>query len=122
MTQDIELDYQATEELLPRVLPNGWRRIRDENKFLTHDGMSIICGLEIIDGIRWWHVSCARPSRLPSWQDLRNVKDVFVGRNRQAVQILPAENQYVNIHPYCLHLWSRLDVDIVPDLRRFGQL
>jgi hypothetical protein len=117
----VELLDDLTEEMLPRVLPPGWRRI-EGNKFLTHDGMSIIASAEHIAGERWWHVSMARQARLPSWDDLRRVKDVFIGKNRQAVSVLPDERQYVNHHPFCLHLWCNLDRDLVPDMRREGVL
>jgi hypothetical protein len=74
------------------------------------------------DGKRWVHVSCSRPSRLPSWGDIREVKDAFIGRERRALQVLPPAAEYVNIHPNCLHLWHCLDGDGMPDFRIQGML
>ena len=114
---------ELTEEMAPRVLPPGWRRLSDPgNKWLTNDGLSVICSAEQVDDRRWWHVSFARQNRMPSWEDLRKVKDVFVGKSRTAIQVLPSEDKYVNYHPYCLHLWSCLDADGLPDFRRLGVL
>lgn len=74
------------------------------------------------DGRRWVHVSCSRPSKLPSWEDLREVKDTFIGRDRRALQVLPPAAEYINIHPHCLHLWSCLDGEPVPDFRIAGMI
>jgi hypothetical protein len=72
------------------------------------------------DGRRWVHVSCSRPSRLPSWEDVREVKDAFIGRDRRALQVLPPQDQYVNMHKHCLHLWCCVDDDGLPDFRVEG--
>lgn len=83
--------------------------------------LTVICtGHLYPDGRRWMHVSFSRPHRLPSWEDLRVVKDTFVGRDRLALQVLPRQDEYVNIHPHVLHLWSCLDGDPVPDFRLDG--
>lgn len=62
----------------------------------------------------WLHVSLSRASKLPSWDDVREVKDLFIGRDRCALHLVPPEKFYVNVHPHTLHLWSRLDADTVP--------
>lgn len=110
-------------KFLPRVLPSGWRVIPggDGAKYVRPDGLSIIVsGSFELDGKRWLHVSCARADRLPSWEDLRAVKDQFIGKDKLAVQVLPPQEKYISIHAYCLHLWHCLDVDPVPDFARGG--
>ena len=37
------------------------------------------------------------------------VKRDFVGEDRYAYSIWPPREQHVNIMPYCLHLWARMD-------------
>lgn len=74
------------------------------------------------DGREWLHVSCSHPDRLPSWEELKLVKHVFVGKGRTALQVFPAERQWVNIHPYCLHLWCCLDEEIVPEFAVNGSI
>jgi hypothetical protein len=82
----------------------------------------IFSGQRERDGRRWAHVSMSRPSRLPSWDDVREVKDTFIGRDRRAIQILPPQAEYVNLHKNVLHLWHCLDGDGLPDFRIDGQI
>jgi hypothetical protein len=105
------------------VLPANWRMMpsADGAKYVAPDRLSVIVsGSFELDGKRWLHVSCARPDRLPSWEDLREVKNRFIGADKLAVQVLPPESRYISIHPYCLHLWHCIDADPVPDFARGG--
>lgn len=114
--------------LLPRVLPHGWycvERGGDGAKYVLRGVATgpltvIVSAARELDGKRWLHVSVARPHRLPEWSDLRMVKDLFMGKDRMAVQILPSERKHVNLHPFCLHLWSCLDGDVHPDFTQGG--
>lgn len=100
------------------VLPSGCQE-RNYNPFQRHylfdNHLSVITGIEEHDGSEWLHVSFARPDRLPSWNDLKEVKDLFIGRNTTAIQVFPRADKYVNKHPYCLHLFSCLKEDVLPD-------
>jgi hypothetical protein len=113
-------------KLLPRVLPAGWQLHNDPVRgvwYSSGDGLRVIMtAAEERDGKRWMHVSFSRANRLPSWDDLRKVKDIFIGRERLAVQVLPKARDYVNHHPHTLHLWSCLEGDPVPDFRRNGMI
>jgi hypothetical protein len=99
----------------PRVLPAAWRRVEPVAQVPHALVFERKCGLRVILGVedhgtgRWLHVSFARSYRLPGWDDLREVKDLFVGPDKLAVQVLPPADQYVNAHRFCLHLWRRLD-------------
>jgi len=64
---------------------------------------------------RWLHVSLSRATSIPSWEDVREVKDAFIGTDRKAIQVLPRASEYVNINPYVLHLWHCVDGDGLPD-------
>jgi hypothetical protein len=91
--------------------------------YAHRSGMTVICSAaRERDGRRWLHVSMARPDRLPSWPDVHAVKELFLGAKRRALQVLPPEDEYVNVHPNCLHLWSCLDDDGLPDFRHEGTL
>lgn len=85
--------------------------------------LRVICtgGVEA-DHRRWLHVSYSKPECIPDWEDTRLVKDTFIGRDRKALQILPPEAEYVNFAPHCLHLWSCIDGDVVPDFRKHGMI
>lgn len=102
-------------DFLPRVLPAGWRQFDaadDGARYVCSDGRFVIISAATeADGKRWLHVSCSRASRLPSWEDLADVKAIFVGAERYAYQVLPPRSRHVNINPHVLHLWSCLDAD-----------
>ena len=108
----------------PRVLPYGWRMLRkseDGASYRSGDGLVvIISGAVELDGRRWIHLSVSRRDSLPDWSDLREVKNLFLGREALAVQVLPPESRYINIHPFVLHLWRCLDGEPVPDFARGG--
>jgi len=72
------------------------------------------------DGREWVHVSCSRKERIPDWDDIRAVKDLFIGTGKEALQVFPPESEYVNLHTTTLHLWHCLDERITPDFREMG--
>lgn len=98
------------------ALPNGWLAIppldgplEGQRAFQHIDGRRVIGTVGEHSG-RWWlHVSVSRRNYIPSYDDLADVKRVFVGDALQALQIFPKRTEHVNIHPYCLHLWACLD-------------
>lgn len=59
----------------------------------------------------WEHVSVAPYNRriTPSWDDMCLIKDIFFLAEEWAVQFHPAENEYVNKLPNCLHLWRPIN-------------
>lgn len=89
--------------------------------FQSKDGLRVVVSCDDeLDGKFWLHVSVSRADRLPSWGDLTEVKDAFIGRDKLAVQVLPRKADYVNCHEFCLHLFHCLDGDPCPDFRRDG--
>jgi len=114
-------------DFLPRVLPAGWRqsgrKLDGASYMCDNRRLSVIVSASVeLDEKKWLHVSCAHPHKLPSWETIKMVKDIFIGRKRQAIQVLPAEEKYININPNCLHLFSCLDdADPVPDFTRGGE-
>ena len=115
----------AHSDVRPRVLPGEWSEVESyENatRYESRDGLRVILETEMVDGALWLHASMSRRDRIPSWRDLQRVKDTFIGADRKAIQVLPARSEYVNRHPYCLHLFSPLDTDPLPDFRCGGDL
>lgn len=110
---------------LPRVLPAGWVLLdgsQDGARYFhtAFQLMVILSGATEQDGRRWLHLSCSHQARIPTWRELREVKDVFIGRDRYAYQVLPPDAHYVNINPRVLHLWHCLDADPLPDFTQGG--
>ena len=85
--------------------------------------LTVIFGVDYFpDGHLWQHASIAWTDRMPTYDDLCKLKAEFIGGDRKAVMVLPAEPEHVNIHPYCLHLYCRLDGDPLPDFTFGGKM
>lgn len=64
------------------------------------------------------HLSVSTPSRCPTWDEMCFMKDTFFDKDEVCYQLHPAEKDYINNHPYCLHIWKSLNVEI-PQPPRF---
>jgi hypothetical protein len=71
-------------------------------------------GSECPDITPWEHVSVhsqygrpGRPGKLttPNWPEMCQVKDLFWDPEDVVMQLHPAQSEYVNHHPWTLHLW-----------------
>jgi hypothetical protein len=58
----------------------------------------------------WEHVSVSTDRRCPNWPEMCWVKDLFWEKHEMVVQYHPPESEYVNFHPYCLHLWRHVNL------------
>jgi len=65
------------------------------------------------NGEGWEHVSVSMPYRAPTWEEMNMVKDMFWDIDDCVVQYHPPKVDYVNLHPYCLHMW-RPTVEVMP--------
>jgi hypothetical protein len=70
--------------------------------------LRVICG----EGLGWQHVSVSLPDRCPTWAEMCRIKGLFWGPEDVVMQLHPRESEYVNDHPYCLHLWRPLEGEI----------
>src|SRR5262249_28895883 len=114
----------------PEVLPAGWEEHptpygwdRDYHRVYTRHGTLrvLISCAQYGDGKAWLHVSVSRQNKqLPSWDALSEVKDLFIGPERTALQVLPPRRKHVNIAPV-LHLWTCLSGDVIPDFTCNGE-
>jgi len=111
--------FVGNELLWPVQLPPGWMK---RNEGLWQEYLNPKTGLMVFvsidrkdDGKRWLHVSYSRQHVIPTYKDTVYVKRHFVGENRKAVMVFPAKENHVNVHPNCLHLWSCLDADPLPE-------
>lgn len=53
----------------------------------------------------WEHLSVSMPSRTPTWGQMCIMKDIFWNKNEACVEYHPREEDYVNNHKHCLHIW-----------------
>ena len=111
---------KTTRETLPKVLPPAWHleaEFANARRYRSDFGVLVIAEVEMIGADMWLHVSFSRAASVPSYDDVTAVKALFVGRRRKAVMVFPSEEEHVNIHAYCLHLYAPLERDPLPDFR-----
>lgn len=60
------------------------------------------------DAMGWEHVSVSRKDRMPTWDEMCQVKDLFWDEDDCVVQFHPPKSEYINNHSYCLHLWRKV--------------
>ena len=65
------------------------------------------------NGEGWEHVSVSLVYRCPTWQEMCHIKTIFWDDDETVVQYHPSKEDYVNFHPYCLHLWKPLN-EVLP--------
>lgn len=64
------------------------------------------------NGMGWDHVSVSLPTRCPTWEEMCYVKSLFFDEEECVMQLHPPRSQWINNHPYCLHLWRPQSQDI----------
>ena len=55
----------------------------------------------------WEHVSVSCKNRCPNWEEMSFIKNLFWGEDETVIQFHPKKSEYVNQHPFVLHLWKR---------------
>lgn len=80
------------------------------------------------NGDGWEHVSVhavsrnGRHQRVPSWREMCQTKYNFWDADDVVVQFHPRESDYINQHPYTLHLWRPIAVTFpTPDPELVGE-
>lgn len=61
----------------------------------------------------WEHVSVSLRHRTPNWEEMCHIKYLFWDDEETVIQFHPPKSQYVNYHPYCLHLWKPNNYNII---------
>lgn len=99
-------------ELNKYRLKNGAFASKDDDPFgvffikldLSKPPLKVICSPFEKD-YEWEHVSVSLPNRCPTWEEMCFIKSKFWGDDETVIQFHPPKSEYVNNHPYCLHLW-----------------
>ena len=61
----------------------------------------------------WEHVSVSPYNgKIPTWDDMCAIKDIFWEEEEAVIQILPKKSEYVNMVENCLHLWRNKNVEL----------
>lgn len=61
----------------------------------------------------WDHVSVSLfEKRCPTWEEMCFIKEILFKPNEAAYQLHPTQDNYVNSHKYCLHIWRPQNQEI----------
>ena len=116
--------------LCPRVLPYPWYENRSQGMAGVYDSdrmRVILSAAREEDGKRWLHLSVSRrDGRIPTWDEIVKVKDIFAGAEALAVHVVPRRSEHYDAVKAghvpgpleVLHLWVCLDGDPVPNFLR----
>lgn len=80
---------------------------------LRLEGSSLWFTVVATDNNGWDHVSVSTTERCPRWNEMEQIKRMFFKDDEVAIQIHPPLKEYVNVHPYCLHLWRPIHGQII---------
>ena len=69
------------------------------------------------DGV-YLHLSVSHAQRYPTWDELMHLRAVFFEDDAEVFQVMPACDEYVNIHSTCFHLWHKRGGRIIQPDRR----
>lgn len=74
--------------------------------------IGVLLKVIVSDQEDWDHVSISCKSRVPTWDEMCYIKNLFFKNNEWALQYHPAHNKYINDHPNVLHLWRPQNIEV----------
>ena len=98
------------------------KHIYSDRLTISADGIKGFLNVDNLDmsfiaswGGGWDHVSVSpcKPSKVPTWNQMCIVKDIFFNEDEAVIQIHPPKDQYVNNRVNCLHLWRANDKEML---------
>ena len=81
---------------------------KSESQYTRRNGILIIWSLDNTGFDKFGplkHVSFSRKFALPTWEQVKLVKERWFG-DTEAMMVLPKQEDYVNLHPFTFHLWE----------------
>lgn len=107
-TAGLKIKKEGKDGFAGTVFPIEYKKgkvkvIRDIDKAL-HFIFSNGCGFE--------HLSVSTPVKIPTWEQMCFMKDIFWRDDEICMQLHPKKEQYVNNMQYCLHIWKPVDQEI----------
>lgn len=100
--------------------PDGWRLDALDGQARVIVSASTVPGEA--DQVEWVHASMSRAASVPTYDDLVALH-AAVWPEGTAYQVFVPPSEHINIHPYALHLWGRLDgARVLPDFGQTGSI
>lgn len=53
-----------------------------------------------------WHLSISTPTASPSYKEIKEARYKYLPNDITVAQLFPPKEEFVNLHPYCHHLWE----------------
>jgi len=93
---------------------NGFGGTMFKNVIYKKSGMKAIDPLNFIFSVSdgWEHLSISTPTRCPTWEEMQFMKEVFWRDDEICYQLHPKKEDYIDNHPYCLHIWRKIGTDL----------
>lgn len=110
------VDEDVVRAALARI-PPSWRLIKHTagGAAFKRGSIQVLYTVQKYEDRRIWvHASAAGRTGtnswyLPTFEDLKRVKNDFIGEDRWAYQVFPSAKDYINHNPYALHLYALMD-------------
>lgn len=67
--------------------------------------------VKFTQGFGWEHLSVSTRNKVPEWDIMCKLKEIFWRDDECCVEYHPKKEDYVNNMPYCLHIWKKIDED-----------
>lgn len=106
------MSFNVPEQFRVRNGRLGTSKANGNNGLFLIPGKGINLRIIASDGQGWDHVSVSLPDRCPTWGEMCRVKSFFWDEEDTVMQLHPPKSEWVNNHPYCLHLWRSQDREI----------
>ena len=52
------------------------------------------------------HLSISHGRRPPTWSEIKEARYGYLPQVKYAAIILPPKEEYVDVHPFCFHVWE----------------
>lgn len=99
------------------------KEAKDGYAYQTQNGLFVIQSIAVEDDKNtWMHTSFSRKSRMPTYDDMAMVKRLFIGDDQKAIMIFPDKAHHVNIHNFCLHFFTPLYHEPLPEFSKNGKI
>ena len=80
------------------------RKKRIDTPIEYHRDGELLISVAIEGGDYHLCISCA--DRLPTYEELKEARYKYCPNDCYMAQIFPPKEEFVNVNPYCLHLWE----------------
>lgn len=90
------------------IVPHPDPKVRKNHRHTGKRDMTVLASQDA----GWEHVSVSFRDRCPRWEEMDYIKRLFWSDNDAVMQIHAPRSQWVNNHPYVLHLWKPMEAEI----------